>query len=114
MEDIDYNEDHRLIDDSDSGHQPDYQTQVEKIMNFQAITQTSNTDLAAKFLVRNDWDESRAANEYYNEINKQDFNAVSVLFVTSITFGHQFHSFRPEQELMVATKSISMLQKPKL
>ena len=50
-----------------------YQQQIEKIMNFQAITGTSNSDLAAKYLLKNEWDESKAAKDYIDEINKQDF-----------------------------------------
>ena len=30
-----------------------YQEQIEKIMNFQAITMTTNSDLASKYLIKN-------------------------------------------------------------
>lgn len=72
MEEAEIIEQFRLMNEEEDKTES-YQDQIEKIMNFQAITQTSNTDLASKYLIRNRWDESKAAKEYYDEINKQDF-----------------------------------------
>lgn len=73
MEELDLqSEDSFLMANEERGPQ-NYQEQIEKIMNFQAITQTANSDLAAKYLVQNNWDESAAAREYFDEINRQDF-----------------------------------------
>jgi len=78
-------EEHRLMDEVNDpsygqNERPpqEYQMHIEKIMNFQAITQTENSELAARYLAQNDWDESKAAKEYYDVLNRQDFVAVSI------------------------------------
>ena len=45
-----------------------------KILNFLAMTDINDQDLAAKYLEENDWDESKAANKYLNEINENPNN----------------------------------------
>ena len=49
----------------------DYNT---KILNFLAMTETNDEASAAKYLEENDWDESKAANKFLNEINENQNN----------------------------------------
>ena len=74
MEDYDFNEEEDDMIIREQNEKPySYQDHIEKIMNFQAITQTSNSELAAEYLQRNNWDESTAAREYYDKLNREDF-----------------------------------------
>ena len=74
-----------------------YEIHIEKIMNFQAITQTTNTDLAAKYLVRNNWDESAAAKDYYDELDRRDFeNAQRMVYAAAQQNVYQEHNAEGE------------------
>ena len=45
-----------------------------KILNFLAMTDINDQELAVKYLEENDWDESKAANKFLNEINENQNN----------------------------------------
>ena len=45
-----------------------------KILNFLAMTDTNDQELAAKYLESSDWDEVKAVNQFFNQININSFN----------------------------------------
>ena len=45
-----------------------------KILNFLAMTETNDQELAAKYLEENDWDETKAVNKFLLRINEGDNN----------------------------------------
>ena len=45
-----------------------------KILNFLAMTETNDQELAAKYLESSDWDEEKAVNQFFNQININSFN----------------------------------------
>ena len=45
-----------------------------KILNFLAMTDTSDQELAVKYLESSDWDEVKAVNQFFNQINHNTYN----------------------------------------
>ena len=45
-----------------------------KILNFLAMTDTSDQELAVKYLESSDWDEVTAVNQFFNQINHNTYN----------------------------------------
>ena len=45
-----------------------------KISNFLAMTETQDEEIAMKYLEKNDWDETKAVNNFYNDIDKNQIN----------------------------------------
>ena len=98
MEDYDLNsEEEDLIIREEDDKPRSYQDHIEKIMNFQAITQTSNAELAAEYLVRNNWDESAAAREYYEKLNRDDYENARRRAFANV----QHNNDNPEAEALI-------------
>lgn len=49
----------------------DYNT---KILNFFAMTDINDQEIAVKYLEKNDWDETKAVNKYLNECDENNNN----------------------------------------
>ena len=49
-----------------------------KVLNFLAMTDTNNQELAVKYLESSDWDEEKAVNQFFNQININSFNSNNV------------------------------------
>lgn len=90
-----------MMENEDEEGHLDYQQHIEKIMNFQAITQTTNSDLAAKYLVKNGWDESKAAKEYYDELNRQDFANAQQRVYQQMYGGNRDYHQNPEAQALI-------------
>ena len=45
-----------------------------KILNFLAMTDTNDQELAVKYLESSEWDEEKAVNQFLNQININSFN----------------------------------------
>ena len=45
-----------------------------KIFNFLAMTETNDEEAAMKYLEQNDWDETKAVNKFYSDIDKNQTN----------------------------------------
>ena len=55
-----------------------------KILNFLAMTDTSDQELAVKYLESSDWDEVKAVNQFFNQINHNTYNNGNALTNDSI------------------------------
>jgi hypothetical protein len=99
MEEAEMTDQLRLMRE-DENNSEQYQDHIEKIMNFQAITQTSDTDLAAKYLIKNEWDESKAAKEYYDKVNKQDFESARHRAFNQM-YANENMNHEPEAEALI-------------